>query len=434
MAWAQSGMGDTQAALATLDTLHGPEWYDIFRPYYHSGLLAEAGGDRSAAGRYYRLAHEADDRALRIVQSWTRYLAREGRREEALQVLDEFLEVLPDHSLILAHRAEIVAGRTPSPVVASPQEGAAEVLYGIGAALGSESAEEFSAVYLQLALYLAPRHSLALLALADFFERIEDRERAIEAYERIPETSPLRRSGKIHRALNLNDLDRTDEAREELERLIAEDPSDREAIVALGNLLRGNEEFEEAAEVYSLAINQIDVPERRHWTLYYFRGISYERTDRWPQAERDFKQALALEPDQPYVLNYLGYSWVDQNVRLDEALEMIDTAVQLRPNDGYIVDSLGWAYYRLGRYEEAVRELERAVELRSEDPIINDHLGDAYWKVGRRIEARFQWSHARDLDPEPELLDEILHKLEFGLPEDEEERDRAAADIGRDAD
>jgi len=117
------------------------------------------------------------------------------------------------------------------------------------------------------------------------------------------------------------------------------------------------------------------------------------------------------------VLNYLGYSWVDRGMNLDEAFKMLRKAVELRPNDGYIVDSLGWAHYKLGRYEEALRDLEQAIELRPADPVINDHLGDVYWKTGRKLEAKFQWNHARDLKPEPEDLIKILKKIEYGLEE-----------------
>ncbi len=432
-AWAKAGAGRLPEAMAMMETLQGPEWEEIFRPYFHSGLVAQLGGDAETAGEHFRRAYEADQRALRIVQAWARHLARQGRQQDALAVLDQFDEVLPEHPLIARMRDEISAGRTPAPLVTSPQEGVAEVLYGIGAALGTESGEEFSAIYLQLALHLAPRQPLALLSLANYFENVDDKARAIEVYERMPEDSALRRNADINRALALNDLDRTDEARALLEDLIDARPDDREALVAFGNILRSREMFDDARDYYAKAIDTVDPVEQRHWSLYYFRGITNERTDRWAYAERDFQKALELEPDQPYVLNYLGYSWVDQNVNLDEALQMIERAVELRPNDGYIVDSLGWAYYRLGEYQDAVRELERAVELRPQDPIINDHLGDAYWKVGRRIEARFQWSHARDLDPEPELLEEILKKIEDGL-NDTEERSRAAADFGRDAD
>jgi len=188
--------------------------------------------------------------------------------------------------------------------------------------------------------------------------------------------------------------------------------------MALGNILRGRKLFDECAKVYSKGIATIANPERPNWLIFYFRGICNERDKKWQDAEADLKQALKLFPDQPHVLNYLGYSWIDQGQNLDEGMRMIRRAVEQRPDDGYIVDSLGWAHYRLGAYDEAVKNLERAVELKPDDPTINDHLGDAYWKTGRALEARFQWSHARDLKPEPEDLDKIKKKLEIGLAEE----------------
>ena len=182
--------------------------------------------------------------------------------------------------------------------------------------------------------------------------------------------------------------------------------------MALGNILRGRKEFAECADVYGKGIATIAKPEQPNWLIFYFRGICYERSKQWAKAEADLKKALELFPDQPHVLNYLGYSWVDQGINLDEGMRMIRRAVEQRPDDGYIVDSLGWAYYRLGNYEEAVKHLERAVELKPDDPTINDHLGDAYWQVGRTLEAQFQWAHARDLKPEPEDLAKIKEKLD----------------------
>jgi Flp pilus assembly protein TadD len=158
-------------------------------------------------------------------------------------------------------------------------------------------------------------------------------------------------------------------------------------------------------------------PTKAHWTLFYVRGIAFERSKQWDKAEADLKKALELSPDQPLVLNYLGYSWVDQGRNLDEGLAMIKKAVELQPDDGFIVDSLGWAYFRLGRFEEAVTELERAIELQPDDPVLNDHLGDAYWKVGRQLEAQFQWSHAKELKPEATELAKIEAKLKNGLVE-----------------
>ena len=219
-------------------------------------------------------------------------------------------------------------------------------------------------------------------------------------------------------ATDLDLLDRADEAEKHLGALVKDRPDDPEAIVALGNVLRGHKKFAECADVYSKAVALVPHPEKANWVLFYFRGICYERAHQWPKAEADLKKALELFPDQPHVLNYLGYSWVDQGVNLDEGMDMIHRAVEQRPDDGYIVNSLGWAYFRIGNYDEAVKNLERAVELKPDDPTINDHLGDAYWRVGRTLEARFQWSHAKDLNPDPEDLAKIEAKLKYGLPED----------------
>lgn len=183
----------------------------------------------------------------------------------------------------------------------------------------------------------------------------------------------------------------------------------------MGDLLRGKERFAEAVVAYDKAMARIGAVEPRHWALLYSRGIALERSKQWPRAEADFLKALELNPDQPYVLNYLGYSWVEHGIHLDKALTMIETAVKLRPEDGYIVDSMGWVLFRLGRYAEAVPHLERAVELRPSDPTINDHLGDAYWRVGRENEARFQWDRALVLKPSPEEAREIQTKLKRGL-------------------
>jgi Flp pilus assembly protein TadD len=219
-------------------------------------------------------------------------------------------------------------------------------------------------------------------------------------------------------ATDLDAIERTGEAEKQLENLVKEYPNDLEAIMALGNVLRGHKKFAECADVYSKGVDTLGKPEKANWVLFYFRGICYERSHQWPKAEADLKKALELYPDQPQVLNYLGYSWIDQGTNLDEGMAMIKKAVQQKQDDGYIVDSLGWAYYKLGEYDEAVKQLERAIELKPEDPTINDHLGDAYWHVGRTLEARFQWAHARDLKPDPEDLPKIEAKLKDGLPSD----------------
>jgi tetratricopeptide (TPR) repeat protein len=216
--------------------------------------------------------------------------------------------------------------------------------------------------------------------------------------------------------VNLQRLERLDEAIAKIDELLKKDQKNYDAWVTRADFLRDASRFAEAAESYTRAIATIPVVQSKHSVVFYFRGIAYERSNQWEKAESDFRRSLELQPDQPQVLNYLGYSMVDKRIHIPEAMELIRKAVELRPNDGYIVDSLGWAHYQLREYDESVKHLERAVELRPDDPIINDHLGDAYWRAGRKLEAKFQWQHAKDNKPEPADLARIEKKLAEGMP------------------
>ncbi|MGE4167858.1 MAG: tetratricopeptide repeat protein, partial [Xanthobacteraceae bacterium] len=424
-AWSLHGAGDTKGAVAAIERLQGPDWYAIFKEL-HSGLILDDAGRHKEAGQHLERAHKLDAAALRVVEAYGSWLSREGKREEAIKVYEEFAKSLPNHPLTRNALDKLKAGQKLPLLVDSPQAGAAEALYGLGASLGRRGGEDLGLVYLQLSLYLAPTHPLALLSLADLYEALKKPELAIKVYERVPENSPLHRNAAIQMAANLDSLDRPDEAKKHLRELIAQHPDDFEALMALGNVERARKEFAECAETYGKAAALVPNPTKANWLIFYFRGICHERAKQWPKAEADLKKALELFPDQPHVLNYLGYSWIDQGSNLDEGMEMIKRAVAARPDDGYIVDSLGWAYYRLGNYDEAVKQLERAIELKPQDPTINDHLGDAYWKVGRKLEATFQWSHARDLKPEPEDLPKILEKLKAGLPDETSSQAKAA--------
>jgi len=323
--------------------------------------------------------------------------------------------VVPHHPLIVETVDRLKGGGRVPPLVDSPQSGAAELLYGLGSALGRQGGEDLALFYLQLAIYLDPEQPLALLTLGDLYENLKKPALALKVYQKLPEHSPLRRNAEIQMAIDLDALDRTDEAKKRLDKLIADRPKDLDAIRALGDILRERKQYADCASTYSKGIAALAAPEKQNWYLFYFRGICYERSKQWPLAEADLKKALELYPDQPHVLNYLGYSWVDQGINLDDGMRMIRRSVEQRPDDGYIVDSLGWAYFRINNYDEAVKNLERAVELKPEDPTINDHLGDAYWKVGRFLEAAFQWSHARDLKPDADELARIETKLKSGL-------------------
>ncbi len=415
--WSLSGSGDSKGAIAAIDKLAGPEWYAIFKDL-HAGMIAELAGNKTEAGKRFERAYKHDSSALRVVEAYGSWLSRNKSPQEALAVFETFDKVLPRHPLVLQAMTKLRAGEKLSPLVANTQAGAAEALYGLGASLGRRGGEDLGLVYLQLSLHLAPNHALALLSLADLYESLKKPEMAIDVYRRVPASSPLHRNATIQMAADLDALERGEEAEKQLAAIIAEDSKDSEAIMALGNVLRGHKKFAECGDVYSKAIALVATPDKSNWVSYYFRGICYERSKQWPKAEADLKKALELFPDQPHVLNYLGYSWIDQGINLDDGMAMIKKAVQQRPDDGYIVDSLGWAYYRVGNYEDAAKQLERAIELKPEDPTINDHLGDAYWRIGRTLEAKFQWAHARDLKPEADELPKILEKIEKGLPEE----------------
>lgn len=428
-AWALYGSGKIDEAVKVIDDLSGPEWFEVFKATHKAHLLFAAGRNKDAL-EAAEAAYAIDQGAIRVVDAYARILAANGRQQDAVAALDLYDEQFRGHPKLDQTREILESGSVIPPMVTDPAEGMSEILYGLGAVIGRDGGEELSTSYLQLALFLDPNAEFAAIALGSVFERMEQPERAIEALMKVPDDSVLKREAEIQVGLNYNTLEQLEDSRSHLEALIKQDPSDLEAAIALGNILRSHEIYEDAEEIYTKGLDSISELAREHWLLLYFRGISRERQGKWELAEEDFRKALELNENQPLVLNYLGYSLVDQGLKLDEALEMIKTAVELRPTDGYIVDSLGWVYYRLGRYEDAVKELERAIELRPADPVINDHLGDAYWMVGRRNEARFQWNHARDLGPEEKELPKILDKIANGM-KDPSVTDAAKADTDK---
>ncbi|HSM20321.1 MAG TPA: tetratricopeptide repeat protein, partial [Hyphomicrobiales bacterium] len=328
-AWSEQGAGDLDAALETLKGLDGGEWLTVYRAY-HSALLADLAGDEEKADEYFAEAYRLDESVLRIAESYARFLARNGRHDEALAVLAAYDKVSRDHPNTTALRATLEAGRTPAPFVGDPAAGAAESLYQIGGLLARQGGEDIGVIYLQLALHLKPNATMALLTLADIYERQRNYELAAEAYARVPETAPLHLSAQIQRAHNLDALEQVEQAKSVLKDLIAAHPDETDPVRALGDIERSHDQFAEAAEMYSAAIDMLEPIGEDNWSLLYYRGICYERTKRWPQAEADFLRALELQPDQPFVLNYLGYSWVDQGNPLERAMEMIRKAVELR--------------------------------------------------------------------------------------------------------
>lgn len=425
--WSWYASGDAAKALEAFNMLSGNELTDYLRDL-HSGLMADAAGLTEEAGKRLAAAYKVDPNTFLVADSYARWLARSKRVDEAKSVYETVLEAFPNDPRSTAALEELEAGKIPAPAIRNARDGVAEVLFSFGRLANRSESAEISQVYLQLALYMVPDHELALLTLADLSETIGQTQAAIDAYRRLPVRSVYKRDAEVRVAVNLAQQQKLKEAQAQLETLIYRAPNDLDAYVALGGLLHREKRYAEAAEVYSRAIATLKQPESQHWSLYFARAVAYDGAKQWPKAEADLKTAVELSSDQATLLNYLGYSWVDRHIDVDKGLDLIRSAVEMRPNDGDIVDSLGWAYYRLGRYDDAVGELERAIDLRPQSWEINDHLGDVYWKVGRKLEAQFQWAHARDLKPEAEKLAIIERKLSEGLEPVEAELERKRAE------
>ncbi|WP_342642990.1 tetratricopeptide repeat protein [Rhodoligotrophos ferricapiens] len=415
-AWSYAAEKQGGKAEKALDILDRNESFGIYK-IFHQALISDLLGMKPKAAALYKKAYDESSSSLRIVEAYGNFLERQGEVDKAREIYQAFLTVSPDHPVIEQVLSRIGHAK-PAPFVGNAIDGAAEALFGLASALTDESGIDLALTYARLTLSLKPNMPAVQTLLGDIFENMKQYQAAIGAYDKVPFSSALRPNADIRMAANLSELGRNDEARAQLEKLVKREPKNYEALVTLGTILRSQSKFEDAAKFYTQALDGIGEPNERHWMVLYFRGICYERSKQWEKAEADFLKALALEPDQPLVLNYLGYSWLEQNRNLDDAMTMIEKAVEQRPNDGYIIDSLGWAYYKRGDYARAVEELERAIELQPNDAAINDHLGDAYWRVGRRLEAKFQWQHAKDSEPEPDLLKSIESKLANGLPDE----------------
>lgn len=382
----------------------------------HWAAIADLAGDAKTAAEKYEAVLKASARPTwRAVDLAGNFYERSGRRDEARALYRRFAADAGASDQADAALARAAASDLPPPRIASAGDGIAEALFDLASVVNQSETRDLALLYGRLALLLKPDLALAQLLVADILEAQQRPEAALALNRAVDPKSLYGWTARLRVASNLQALDRTEEAIAELKAMAAEKPERPQPLIELGDLLRQKQRYAEAAEVYDSAIKRVGEPEQRHWTLFYSRGIARERSGNWPGAEADLKRALELQPDQPLVLNYLGYSWVDRGERLDEAFKMIERAVQLRPNDGYIIDSLGWAHYRLGDYEQATRWLEHAIELKPQDPTINDHLGDVYWRTGRKAEARAQWERALLFKPEPEDAEKIRAKLKDGL-------------------
>lgn len=410
-AWAAAGMKDAATATADMKALRGQSGMDALAAF-HQALLLDYLGQTAAADEAYNEALKTDGPSPRLINAYGRFLERNGRAGDAQALYSKLSANAGLAPVLAAAMARIAKGDKPESLVRHPQDGVAEGLFGIAASLTEESSLDVSILYLRLALYMRPELDLANILLGDRMETLQKFGEAIVAYRKVGEDSPYYRMAAIQIATDEARLNKTDDAIRQLKSLADANPSDVQALTALGDAYRSANKFSDAVPVYSQAIKMLGTPEKKDWPLFYTRAIAEDRSNNWTAAEDDLQQALKLSPDEPQILNYLGYSWVDKGRNIPEALTMLEKARSLKPYDGYIVDSVGWAYYRLGRYGDAAKTLEDAILLVPGDPTINDHYGDALWKVGRKLDARFQWNHALAFGPEADQKPLIEKKLQ----------------------
>ncbi|MFV2033807.1 MAG: tetratricopeptide repeat protein [Halocynthiibacter sp.] len=415
LAWARVGQGRLSEALDAFDSVAQESGTRAFG-LYHKALALALVGDFEGADRILSGEEDGPLRATRNgIITHAQVLSQLERNDDAIELLDGIFGADPDPE-IQTIRAALAAGETlPFSLIDSAVDGFGEVFYTVANVLNGEASTPYTLIYSRMAEFITPEHVDALLTSAGLLEELEQYDLATEAYDQVPRSDPSYHIAELGRAEALRSAGKSDAAIEVLTQL-AESYGNLPVVhSALGDTLRSLERFDEASKAYDRAIALFTAPEMSQWRTYYARGITHEREGRWQQSEVDLRRALELSPGQPFVLNYLGYSLVEQQTKLDEALAMIEEAVAARPDDGYITDSLGWVQYRLGRYEEAIIQMERAAELSPVDPIISDHLGDVLWAVGRKREAEFQWRRAMSFEPEEVDARRIQRKLEVGL-------------------
>lgn len=422
--WADVGAGKPLDAISGIEALTGPDWYVPFKQI-HAAFMADAGGlaDKAAAAYEKAFAAEeslqaAPDAYLSLIEAYARFAARRGENARAFEVLQKGEEIAPNRPTFAAIREGVKAGTPLLPHITDAAQGAAEVLFTLAMAINREGAEPFVERYLRLAQVLAPGRDMTLYELGRLAEKQNRTEEAAAFFGEIADSSSLHRLARMQQALSLTDLKRDEEAKTILRAMIAENPAELRPYIALASIFNQAKDYESAATLFDEAALVVPETAPDYWNLHYQRGIAREHLKQWDKAEPAFRKALEIKPDHPDVLNYLGYSFIDRNLNLDEALNMVRRAVELQPDSGYIIDSLGWAYFRLGKVAEAIVELERAIAIMPGDAVINDHLGDAYWAAGRKLEARFQWNHALAAKPEPAEERKIRAKIDNALKEE----------------
>ena len=412
--WVLLAQGNEVQAENNLQKLLAEKGFRNFKKF-HAGLFYDFIGKTQLAEKMYSQSLVVSDAlSLRTVEAYGILLRRLGRDGDARQLYQNYLEKAPANTILQRALDDLENSVAARSYITSEKDGIAEIFYTAAVFLMQDNFRLPARTYLRFAEYMEDDFYIADFLLGQIFEADKYFEGAMESFGRIPVDHPLHFSAKLQMAWVLEKMGKLDEAIAAMEQLSRDFPEEKEIFGALGDINRMHSRFKEAGVAYTKYIDAIKTPKEQHWSIFYTRGIVYEQAKKWPLAEKDFLKALELRPDQPQVLNYLAYSWVDMGINIKKARIMLERAVELRPYDGYIIDSLGWALYRMGDMPKAVEYLEKAVLLQTDDWAINDHLGDAYWAVGRKYEAKFQWRHALSLKPDEDIIIKIKNKIRDG--------------------
>jgi len=408
--WVAAAAGDAEGATVQ-PSLQNDRLVQYFGQLGQARLFERARRYDEAETDYKALTSSSNTAGI-FVLDYGAFLERRKRQADAVALYDQALSTDPSDAGLQRARARALARSAPPPMP-TIRQGAAQNLVACAATFAGERQSQFALAYLRLALRLDPQREEAWLLVGDLLNQADDHRGAIDAFGHIAASSPQYATAQSKLAWTYQQSGDKPRALEIARQSLIAAPGDRDAQIALADLLRANERWDESVAVLDpLIVHEADRPD---WRVLYLRGIALERAGRWTEAERDLGAALKLNPDEPELLNFLGYSWIDRNERLPEALAMVQKAVDARPQSGAMLDSLGWAYYRLGNYKIAVEKLERAAEMEPGDPDVNAHLGDAYWRAGRRIEAQFQWRRVLSLEPDARQKAEAEAKLKNGL-------------------
>ena len=414
--WAFADEGNFEDAETIFDELGKGSSLAQFSQMQKASMLAAYGRYESALNTIENLEKNSnrisiDARALKV-----QLLLKLDNKEEATEYFSKiFGDGVNSDAANLRMQVEDHPNAYSIEESLSLEEGIAYAFYAIADILKDDADPNTALLYVRLAQYLNENSQKAILLAADLLEQMGQYDLAVEEYAKISPSSSYFLSSELGRVGALRDGGKTEAALEVLYYLSREFSDIGIVHNSLGDFLRREERYSEAKIAYDRAVDIYRENNNVSWVVLYARGITHERLQEWDKAESDFRNALTINPDQANVLNYLGYSLIDRGEKLDEAMTMIEKAVSLQPESGYIVDSLAWGLFKLGQYETAIPHMEKAAELMPVDPIVTDHLGDLYWAVGRQLEAKFQWRRALSFDPELKDATRIREKLRIGL-------------------